>query len=168
MEHVEQLVQAVAPTSENLPEEQAEQELTRPVPRVPAAQATHALNPAAAKNPSPHVVQLLDPAGAARPFPQGSHVWAPRVLAGYEYVPAWQVTHVVFRPRLVEAVPSAQSSQSKSVVFEQALQPGYRLYLPAEHRMQGPPGGPHLPGMQEQFSLSHARGGENVPSLHWA
>lgn len=112
---------------------------------VPAGQATHALKPAAAYCPLRQAVQLLDPAGAANPVPQGSHVWAPLVFAGNEYVPAPQTSHVVFRPRLVEAVPSAQSSQSTSDVLEQALQPGYRLYLPAPQTIQGPPGGPQRP-----------------------
>lgn len=66
---------------------------------------------------------------------------APRVFAGNEYVPAAQTSQVVFLPRLVDAVPSAHNSQSTSDVLEQALHPGNKLYLPAEHKMQGPPVG---------------------------
>lgn len=113
-------------------------------------------------------MQLLDLAGVASPFPQGWQVWAPRVFAGEEKVPAAHTSHVVFLPSMVEAVPSAQSSQSTSDVLEQALQPGRRLNLPAPHMMQGPPGGPHRPGTHEQLSRSHESGGLKVPSLHRA
>jgi hypothetical protein len=159
-----QRTQADAAGPEYVPAAQVWQALTNPAPNVPALHATHALNPAAAKKPFPQAVQLLDPAGAARPNPHGSHVWAPRVLAGNEYVPGPHTLHVVFLPSMVDAVPSAHSSQSTSEVLEHALHPGNRLYLPAPHRMHGPPAGPHLPGMHEQFSRSHASGGENVPS----
>ena len=52
IEQIEQLVQAVDPRSENLPESQAVQALTKPTPNVPAGQATHALKPAAAYWPA--------------------------------------------------------------------------------------------------------------------
>ena len=147
-----QLVQAVDLDGENWPAGQAVHALTGPTPNVPAGQD----------------VQLLAPASENVPLVQNWQTVAPGMFAGKEYMPAAQASHVVFRPRLVENVPGAQSSQSTSVVVEQALQPGNRLYLPAEQRMQGPPGGPHLPGTHEQLSRSQAKAGENVPSLHWA
>lgn len=105
------------------------QALTEPIPKVPAGQG----------------VQLAAPARENVPLVQNSQTVAPGRFAGKEYMPAAQASHVVFLPRPVENVPGVQSSQSRSVVLEQALQPGNRLNLPAEHRMQGPPGGPHRP-----------------------
>lgn len=61
------------------------------------------------------------------------------MFAGKEYFPISHTLQVLFRPSMVEAVPSAHSSQSTSDVFEHALHPGIRLYFPAEHRMHGPP-----------------------------
>jgi hypothetical protein len=140
-----QRTQADAADPENVPAAQVWQALTNPAPNVPALQGTHALNPAAAKKPFPQAVQAPDPVGAARPNPHGSHVCAPLVLAGNEYVPAPHTSHVESRPSIVDAVPTAHSSQSTSDVLEQALHPGSRLYLPAPHRMHGPPAGPHRP-----------------------
>jgi hypothetical protein len=168
MAHVEQFVQAVAPASENCPAAQAVQALAGATANVPAGQDVQALAPRGANQPDKHVVQLLDPAGAARPIPQSSQVLAPRVFSGKENLPAVQTSQVVFLPNSLEAVPSWQSSQSRSIVLEQVLHPGNRLYLPAEHRMHGPPAGPHRPLMHEQFRRSQASGGENVPSGHVA
>jgi hypothetical protein len=83
-------------------------------------------------------------------------------------LPAAHTSQVVFRPSIVEAVPSSHRLQSRSVVLEHALQPGNVLYLPTEQRMHGPPVGPHLPAMHEQLSLSNESGWEYVPSEHWA
>ena len=124
------------------------------------------LVPPTAKEPSGQGVQLLARAPEIVPFAQVKHVVAPLRLAGNEYLPSAQTSHVLFLPSIVENVPTAHSSQSRSVVLEQALQPGYRLYLPAEHRMHGPPLGPQRPGMHEQFSLSQACVKLLVPSLH--
>lgn len=74
-----------------------------------------------------------------------SHVKAPRWLAGKENLPAVHTSQVEFLPSTLDAVPSPHSSQSTSDVLEQALQPGYRLYLPAPQTIQGPPGGPQRP-----------------------
>ena len=84
-------------------------------------------------------MQLLDPTGAARPIPQYSQVSAPLWLAGDEYLPAPHTSQLVFLPNRLDDVPSSHSWQSTSDVLEQAMQPGNVLYLPAEHRMQGPP-----------------------------
>jgi hypothetical protein len=73
------------------------------------------------------------------PFAQSSHVRAPLVFSGYEYLPALHTSQLVFLPSTLDDVPSAHSWQSTSDVFEQAMQPGNVLYLPAEHMMQGPP-----------------------------
>lgn len=148
VEHTEQSVHVVAPPSENFPAVQAVHALTEPTPNVPAG----------------HDVQFAAPARENVPLVQNRQTVAPGVFAGKEYMPAAQASHVVFLPKPVEKVPAAHSSQSTSEVLEHALHPGNRLYLPAPHRMHGPPAGPHLPGMHEQFSRSHASGGENVPS----
>lgn len=166
--HVEQFVQAVDPAGENCPAAQAVQALAGATANVPAGQDVQALAPSGANQPDKHVVQLLDPTGAARPIPQSSQDIAPRVFAGNEYLPAVHTSQVVFLPNTLEAVPSSHRLQSRSVVLEQAIQPGNRLYLPAEHRMHGPPAGPHLPLMHEQFRRSQASGGEKVPSGHVA
>jgi len=165
---VEQFVQAVAPPSENCPDGQVVQALAGATANVPAGQDVQVLAPRGANQPDKHVVQLLDPAGAARPIPQSSQDLAPLVFSGKENLPAVQTSQVVFLPNTLEAVPSSHRLQSRSVVLEQALHPGKRLYLPAEHRMQGPPGGPHLPLMHEQLRRSQAKGGEKVPSGHVA
>ncbi len=149
---------------EYFPATQALQELTRPTPNLPAGQAVHVLTPPTANWPSWQFVQLLARAPEIVPFAQDSHVRAPNWLAGDENLPARQTSHVVFLPSMVEAVPSSHRLQSRSVVLVQALQPGNVLYLPAEHRIQGPPVGPHLPAMHEQFKRSQARLGLYVPS----
>lgn len=127
-----------------------------PVPYLPVPQLTHmdppvpsryfpathelqALAKPTAKVPAAQIVQLLAPPVATVPSGHASHVWAPLIFAGKEYLPIPHTSHVLFRPSMVEAVPSAHNSQSTSDVFEHALQPGIRLYFPAEHRMQGPP-----------------------------
>jgi len=166
--HVEQFVQAVAPPSENCPAAQGVQALAGATANVPAGQDVQVLAPRGANQPDKHVVQLLDPAGAARPIPQSSQVLAPRVFSGEENLPDWQTSQLVFLPNSLEAVPSSHRLQSRSVVLEQAIHPGNRLYLPAEHMIHGPPAGPHRPLMHEQFRRSQARGGENVPSGHVA
>jgi hypothetical protein len=134
----------------------------------PSRQFVQTLAPLTANWPSRQLVQLLARAPEIVPFAQGSHVKAPLWLAGDENFPARQASHVVFLPSIVEAVPSSHRLQSRSVVLVQAMHPGNVLYLPAEHKMQGPPVGPHLPAMHEQFSLSQARLGLYVPSEHWA
>ena len=159
---------AVAPASENCPAAQAVQALAGATANVPAGQDVQVLAPRGANQPDKHVVQLLDPAGAARPTPQSSQVLAPLVFSGKENFPAVQISQVVFLPKTLEAVPSSHRLQSRSVVLEQALHPGKRLYLPAEHRMHGPPAGPHRPLMHEQFRRSQDSGGEKVPSGHVA
>lgn len=116
-------MQVLAPRSENFPEAQDVQELTDPTLKVPAG----------------HVVQLLAPTSEKEPLVHKAQVEAPRILAGKLYWPASHAVQVLFRPSIVENVPRAHSSQSTSDVFEQALHPGIRLYLPAEHRMHGPP-----------------------------
>jgi hypothetical protein len=73
------------------------------------------------------------------PFAHTPHAVAPTVLAGYEYFPAPQTSHVLFLPNIVEYLPSSHRLQSRSVVLEQALHPGIRLYFPAPHMIQGPP-----------------------------
>ncbi len=93
---------------------------------------------------------------------------APFWLAGYEYLPAAQISHVMILPSIVVAVPSSHKLQSVSVVLEHGLQPGNVLYLPAEQRMHGPPVGPHLPAKQLHLSLSNESGWEYVPSENWA
>jgi hypothetical protein len=126
------------------------------------------LAPLTADWPCRQFVQLLARGPEIVPSAQGSHVKAPLWLAGDENFPARQASHVVFLPSMVEAVPSSHRLQSRSVVLVQALQPGNVLYLPAEHKMQGPPVGPHRPAMHEQFKRSQARLGLYVPSEHWA
>jgi len=126
------------------------------------------LAPLTADWPCRQLVQLLARGPEIVPSAQGSHVKAPLWLAGDENFPARQASHVVFLPSIVEAVPSSHRLQSRSVGLVQAMHPGNVLYLPAEHKMQGPPVGPHRPAMQEQFSLSQARLGLYVPSEHWA
>ena len=136
----------------------------------PAAHALHAELPdPLAYVPVGHVVQLLlrfAPANA--PGEHSAHSVAPGVSAGKENVPSPHESQTLGLPSAVENVPSAHDSQSTSVVFEQALHPVYRLYLPAPHRMHGPPAGPHRPATQLQLSRSNDRGGENVPSEHVA
>jgi hypothetical protein len=162
-------VQAVFPApSEYVPAAQDVQALTRPTPKLPAGQAVHKLAPPTANQPSRQFVQLLARAPETVPFAQGSHVKAPLWLAGDENFPARQASHVVFLPSMVEAVPSSHRLQSRSVVLVQAMHPGNVLYLPAEHKMQGPPVGPHRPAMHEQFKRSQAKLGLYVPSEHWA
>jgi hypothetical protein len=67
--HTEQLVQVLAPRSENFPEAQDVQELTDPTLKVPAG----------------HVVQLLAPASEKEPLVHKAQVEAPRILAGKLY-----------------------------------------------------------------------------------
>ena len=119
-EHVEHVV---TPPSENFPAVQAVHALIMPTPNVPAGQ----------------FVQSADPASEYFPSEQALHSTAPLVFAGCEYFPTPHESHSESRPRAVEYVPSAHSSQSVSTVSEHALHPGSRLYFPAEHIMQGPP-----------------------------
>jgi hypothetical protein len=121
--HTEQSVQTLAPLKAYFPAGQAVHALTEPTPKVPAG----------------HAVQLAAPASENVPLVHRAQEEAPRMLAGKLYLPASHASHVLLRPNMVENVPSAQSSQSTSEVFEHALHPGMRLYLPAEHRMHGPP-----------------------------
>ena len=65
--------------------------------------------------------------------------WVHAVDPAAEYVPLRHVSHLVSRPSVVDAVPSSQLMQSVSVWLVQAVHPGRRLYLPAEHLMHGPP-----------------------------
>ena len=74
--------------------------------------------------PTGQVVQLLEPADENEPFTQKSQEVAPFRFAGYEYMPTPHVSQVTFLPKTVEYVPSEHNSQSRSVVFEQALHPG--------------------------------------------
>jgi len=134
----------------------------------PSRQFVQTLAPLTADWPCRQFVQLLARGPEIVPSAQGSHVKAPLWLAGDENFPARQASHVVFLPSMVEAVPSSHRLQSRSVVLVQAMHPGNVLYLPAEHKMQGPPVGPHLPAMHEQFKRSQARLGLYVPSEHWA
>lgn len=122
-------MQVDAPLDAYLPATQVVQVLIIPTPDVPVGQ----------------LVQLGDPAGEYLPSTHNMHSVAPLVLAGYEYFPIPHSLHKESRPSPVEYVPSAHSSQSVSVVLEQALHPVYRLYFPAEQRIQGPPLGPHRP-----------------------
>jgi hypothetical protein len=69
-------------------------------------------------------VQLLEPADENEPSAQKSQKVAPFWFAGNEYFPIPHESHVEFRPKAVENVPSAHNSQSVSVIFEQALHPG--------------------------------------------
>lgn len=90
------------------------------------------------------------------PFGHLVHVVAPATAP--EYVPLGHASHVEFLPSTLEAVPISHLTQSVSVWLSHATHPGSKLYLPAAHLMHGPPLGPHRPGMQEQFVLSHESG----------
>ena len=84
------------------------QALIWPVPYVPAGQG----------------VQMPAPTPENEPSTQKSQEVAPFWFAGYEYLPTPQEAQVEFLPKTVEYVPSEHNSQSRSVVFEQALHPG--------------------------------------------
>ena len=73
--------------------------------------------------PAGQAVQLPAPTAENEPFVQNSHMVAPFRFAGNEYLPTSQTSQLTFLPKTVEYVPSAHSSQSESVVFEQALHP---------------------------------------------
>ena len=97
--------------------------------------AVHSAEPMAAHHPREHPVQLLalDP----EYVPTG-HCVHP-VEPATANVPLRHTSHFVDRASTLEAVPSSHLTQSVSVWLVQAVHPGSRLYLPAEHLMHGPP-----------------------------
>lgn len=100
------------------------QALTRPALKVPFGQAEHTLAPPTANQPFGQAVQFPVPAPEMVPFAHVKQAVAPFELAGNEKLPAGQAEHVLFLPSIVENVPTAHGSQSRSVVLEQAVHPG--------------------------------------------
>ena len=107
----------------NDPGAHGEQALTGESAHRPAVQTVQTLAPAELIQPFAHVVQFGAPLSENVPIVHVPHSVAPLRFAGDENLPVPQTSHVLFRPSIVENVPRAHSSQSASVVFEQALHP---------------------------------------------
>lgn len=122
--HAVQAYRDMAPLNgETVPALQATQSSTEPLNPISRyvwnGQEEHELLPAGAYVPKEQEKQAWAPSNENVPLPHGSHVDAPQLLAGLEYLPFVHQSHPAVLPTTDEEAPGEHRVQSSSVPSEQ-------------------------------------------------